>query len=151
MPTAQFTAKEIAAQALSVAATFLELNYPCRCDDADPDCDGEIHEAGALLALLWPILRQPATEAVTDDVAVIAVPRRGAEALTAGELIQQLVKLDPNAVVCRTAWDAGGDFAAVYGIAGIDTDGQFTDSRTLNSWFGPEPAEDTTYLEGTTP
>jgi hypothetical protein len=143
------TGRDIAAQALSAATKFLEDNYPCECG-SDPDCGGEAHEAGLLIAMLWPILRQPSAPAVTPPIA-LPVPRRGAEAMTAGELIHALVKVDPVAVVSRTSYDVDDDFVAVYGIASVNADGVFHDSRILNSWFGPEPVEDNTYLEGTTP
>lgn len=64
---------------------------------------------------------------------------RGSEALTAGELIERLAHLDPHTVISWTDWDSDHDTTFVYGIAGVDEDGQVDPSRILNSWHGMDP------------
>lgn len=33
-------------------AEFLEKNYPCKCDNNDPDCPGEYYEAEAIVEMV---------------------------------------------------------------------------------------------------
>lgn len=33
-------------------AVFLERNYPCSCDNNDPDCPGSIYEAEAIVDMV---------------------------------------------------------------------------------------------------
>lgn len=38
-------------------ATFLEKNYPCGCENNDPDCPGSYYEAQALVEMVMADLK----------------------------------------------------------------------------------------------
>ena len=144
----RITSEEIETQALSCGAGFPELNCLCGSAESGSDRGGDVHRAEALLAQLWPALRQ---QAAIENSEISAEIRSPTAVVTVEELIEQLLKIYPNTLTRHQKPETDGDLTPDDVATLRAKRGHSASSRIPSSWFEPEPEkEDITYLEGTT-
>lgn len=64
------------------------------------------------------------------------------EALTAGQLIKELSRLDPESVVSWHEYDSERDCSFLWSVSGVNDDGELRYGDIIRSWDGTSEEDD---------
>lgn len=64
------------------------------------------------------------------------------EALTAGQLIKELSRLDPATVVSWHEYDSERDYSYLWSVDGVNADGELRYGDIIRSWDGTSEEDD---------